>query len=235
MSQPLSKPRILAIESAGFCIVHKPAGWTVQRAESNPGLLHWLRETLGDSAYPVHRLDAGTTGLVLFALTESTNRALSLAFAERKVTKTYLAVSDQAPRKKQGWIKGDMAPSRRGQWKLLRTQQNPAVTSFSSLSLAPGIRGFVMHPKTGKTHQLRVALKSLGSPIIGDQRYGGTPHPVMHLHAWQLGFELAGQVYNYQAAPEGGWFDLWCEQGLPEPSEGVTKKKTEHKGAIPDD
>ena len=235
MSEPLLQPRVLVEAAAGFCVVVKPAGWTVQRAESNPGLVHWLRDELGSMAYPVHRLDLGTTGLVVFALSEAVNRELSLAFAERRVSKAYLAVSDQAPRKKQGWVRGDMAPSRRGQWKLLRSQNNPAVTSFTSLSLAPGIRGFVLHPKTGKTHQLRVALKSLGSPIIGDQRYGGTPHPLMHLHAWQLSFVLAEQPYQFQVAPEGGWFDLWCEQGLPDVKLGVTKKPAENKGAAADD
>lgn len=235
MNDPLLQPRILEESPAGFCVVVKPPGWTVQRDESNPGLLHWLRDELGASAYPVHRLDLATTGLVVFALNESVNRALSQAFAERRVSKTYLAVSDRVPRKKQGWIRGDMAPSRRGQWKLLRSQHNPAETYFTSLSLAPGIRGFVLHPKTGKTHQIRVALKSLGSPIIGDQRYGGTAHVQMHLHAWQLGFELAGQTFLFKAAPSGGWFDSWCEMGLPESGQGVTKTAGGNKGAITDD
>ncbi|MHA7879588.1 MAG: pseudouridine synthase [Saccharospirillum sp.] len=227
------QPDIVGQAPAGFCVVAKPAGWTVQRSEASPGLLHWLRETLGAEAYPVHRLDAGTTGLVLFALTEQANRALSQAFAERRVRKTYLAVSDKAPRKKQGWVRGDMAPSRRGQWKLLRSQKNPAITAFQSVSIAPGVRGFVLLPKTGKTHQLRVALKSLGSPIIGDARYGGSAHPKLHLHAWRLGFTLNGKDYEYELAPSGGWFDRWCEQGLPETATEATKTASTDKGARP--
>ena len=92
--------------------------------------------------YPVHRLDKVTSGLVLLARDTEANRELSMAFAERKVEKAYLAISDQKPLKKQGWVKGDMIKGRRGAWMLTRSQDNPAVTRFVSQPLETGGRLF---------------------------------------------------------------------------------------------
>jgi tRNA pseudouridine32 synthase/23S rRNA pseudouridine746 synthase len=204
------KPYIIE-QHEGFCFVYKPIGWTVQRDEQAPSVLVWLSETLSQPCYPVHRLDKPTSGVLIVALTREANQQLSQAFASRAVTKTYLAISDQKPKKKQGWIKGDMGPSRRGQFKLLRSQDNPAATYFESESIAPGVRGFKLHPKTGKTHQLRVAMKSIGSPILGDKLYAGTPADRLYLHAWKLSFTYHEQLYQVTANPEGRLFTQWIE------------------------
>jgi tRNA pseudouridine32 synthase/23S rRNA pseudouridine746 synthase len=208
-----TKPTIVA-DQPDFWVVNKPIGWTVQRDEQAPSVLQWLEETYGAKVYPVHRLDKPTSGLLLVAKTTVGNRALSQAFAERGVEKTYLALSDKKPLKKQGWVKGDMAVSRRSQWKLLRTLVNPAVTQFTSTLLANGLRGFILHPKTGKTHQLRVALKSLGCPILGDSLYAGSASDRVYLHAWKIAFQFQDTQYQYQIDPTDGLFSDW----QPEPS-----------------
>lgn len=204
----LFEPEIFA-EHEDFWIISKPAGWTVQRDSVAPSVLEWLQQATGNKPLPVHRLDKPTSGLLLVARNDDANRTLSLAFAERSVTKTYLAISDRKPKKKQGWVKGDMAPSRRGQWKLLRTQEKPAITQFSSYLLEAPMRGYVLHPKTGKTHQLRVAMKSLGCPILGDQRYGGTEAERLYLHAWQLEFRYHDQQYSYRLDPAADGLAQW--------------------------
>lgn len=206
---------VLLHTNTDFCVVAKPQGWTVQRSENQAGLLDWAREQLGGDIYPVHRLDRPTSGLVLMARNTEANRRLSGLFQAQAVRKQYVAVSDRKPQKKQGWVIGDMERSRRGQWRLLRSRENPSATWFQSCSLAPSIRGFELYPKTGKTHQLRVALKSLGSPILGDQRYGGTPAERVYLHAHRLSFRFDEQDWDFQAAPEGEWFERWAELGLP--------------------
>ena len=120
--------------------------------------------------------------------------------------KTYLALSDRRPAKKQGLVKGGMEKSRRGAWKLTRGDgANPAVTRFHSQSIAPNLRLFVLQPQTGKTHQLRVAMKSLGSPILGDTLYGGTPAERLFLHAWRLEFEYRGGAFSVCAPLDGRW------------------------------
>jgi len=87
--------------------------------------------------------------------------------------------------------------ARNGSWKLLRSVENPAVTQFFSFGLTPGLRLYLLKPHTGKTHQLRVALKSLGVPLLGDTRYGADKSDRAYLHAWQLAFELDGKSYQF--------------------------------------
>jgi tRNA pseudouridine32 synthase/23S rRNA pseudouridine746 synthase len=102
-----------------------------------------------------------------------------------------------------------MEKSRRGGWKLLHSRVNPAVTWFDSVSLAPGLRLYLLRPYTGRTHQLRVALKSLGAPILGDALYGPAQHDSDrgYLHAALLSFALDGQRWTYTCLPSHGqWF-----------------------------
>lgn len=202
-------------ETADFWVISKPTGWTVQRDADAPSILQWLNDQQ-QTAYPVHRLDKPTSGLLLVARNTAANQCLSQAFARRDVSKTYLALSDARPKKKQGWIRGDMKPARRSQWKLLRQQTNPAVTQFRSSALGDGLRGFVLWPKTGKTHQLRVAMKSLGCPIIGDTLYGGSRSDRLYLHAWQLCFDYQGHEYRFQINPDDDLFHYWFQQQPPD-------------------
>jgi len=208
---PGHNPEIID-EQTDFWVINKPSGWTVQRDEQAQSVLQWLLDETGQKGFPVHRLDKPTTGILLVAKTTEGNRQLSKAFADKRIEKVYVAVADQKPRKKQGWVKGDMAVSRRSQWKLLRSTENPAITQFTSEAISDGYRGYILHPKTGKTHQLRVAMKSLGSPILGDKIYGGTESERLYLHAWKIKFELNEQTFEYQINPVGGWFDQWPEK-----------------------
>lgn len=192
-------------ETQDFILVNKAPGIDMHDDQDVPGLVTRVTEFLSCRVYPVHRLDKVTSGIVLLAKTEEANKALSMAFAERRVEKLYLAISDKKPKKKQGWIKGDMIKGRNGSWRLTHSMENPAITSFQSTSLAlPQHRLFFIHPFTGKTHQIRVALKSLGSPILGDIRYGGSESERVFLHAFRLKFILAGKEYTAEAWPEWG-------------------------------
>ncbi len=155
--------------------------------------------------YPVHRLDKGTSGLMVFARTAGAARELGDAFAMGQVQKFYLALSKHKPKKKQGAVKGGMQKARRGAWKLVSGKDNYAHSQFFSRGLGQGYRLFLWRPRTGRTHQLRVAMKSLGSPILGDVMYGcheesHKPEQI-HLHAYQLAFQLSGKDYRYQLDP----------------------------------
>jgi len=197
----------LVAEGPGFLVIDKDPGLDFHDCEGRPGLCSRVRDWLGRPVYPVHRLDKETSGLLLMALNRDSAAALAGLFRERAVRKYYVALSDLAPHKKQGLIQGDMVRSRRGSWKLTRTMERPARTRFLSWSALPGLRLFVLKPLTGRTHQLRVAMKSLGAPILGDPLY----HPTvpsrpdrMYLHAHSLSFTLAGQEYAYECAPSVG-------------------------------
>lgn len=201
-----------------FIIVAKAAGQGFHDEQTEqglkPGLCRLLHEQLlasGESnseVYPVHRLDKVTSGVLVFARSSAAAALLSEEFAHRRVEKYYLALSDRKPKKKQGSIIGDMVKARRGTWKLLPQKQAPAKTQFYSHSIADNLRLFCLRPYSGKTHQLRVALKSLASPICGDSAYGGSQSDKgrefkrVFLHSFLLAFNYQGKNYEYRCLPE---------------------------------
>jgi tRNA pseudouridine32 synthase/23S rRNA pseudouridine746 synthase len=188
-----------------FYVIAKHPGVSFHRQGDEPGLMETLRAQLADDAlWPVHRLDRLTSGLLLVARSAEVASSLAEAFATREVEKYYLALSDRKPQKKQGLVKGDMAKGRGGAWRLLPSSGNPAITQFFSFSLAPGLRLFLLRPHSGKTHQLRVALKSLSAPILGDELYGGTPADRGYLHAYSLVFALDGERFRFVCPPRHG-------------------------------
>ena len=198
----------LLFENSDFIVVAKPAGMNFH-SEEEAGFVVLAKALAGaDELYPVHRLDKMTSGLVLLAKTKTAAQRFGEMFENREVEKYYLAVSLRKPKKKQGWIKGDMEKARRGDWKLAKTAENPAVTRFLSAPLREGERAFLVKPYTGKTHQIRVALKSLGSPIAGDERYADKSEAQKeergYLHAYALRFAFGGETFAFVAPPETG-------------------------------
>ena len=192
----------LPVDGAGNSAENEACSYKGNYKES---LLDILKSQLGyDILLPVHRLDKVTSGLILVAKSRAACSTLSQLFSSREVDKFYLALSNRKPKKKQGWIIGDMAKSRDGSWKLIKSKNNPAITQFFSYSSGKGQRIFIVKPTTGKTHQIRVALKSLGSPIVGDQRYSKETADRTYLHAYCLNFSYLGNSYQYMHYPVTG-------------------------------
>lgn len=188
-----------------FYLINKHAGVSFHREGEEAGLLDGVRAELADEAlWPVHRLDRITSGLILLARSSEVASQLGAAFAAHQVEKYYLALSDRKPQKKQGLIKGDMDKGRGGAWRLLGSQANPAITQFFSFSVQPGLRLFLLRPHSGKTHQLRVALKSQSAPILGDTLYGGSAADRGYLHAYALRFSLDGEDFAFVCPPDQG-------------------------------
>lgn len=194
----------LVYYNADFVLAYKPAEASFHGDQTERGFAAQLQAELGESLYPVHRLDRMTSGLILFARHVDAARALGAQFQQGEIAKYYLAISDQQPGKKQGWIKGLMEKGRNGAWKLSRNQGVLAVTQFFSSGLGQGLRVFVVRPRTGRTHQIRVALKSVGSPIVGDARYGGSDADRGYLHAWALRLQWQGQTLSFIEPPREG-------------------------------
>lgn len=188
-----------------FYLINKQPGVSFHREGEEDGLLDAVRAALPDQAlWPVHRLDRLTSGLLLLARSQAVASQLGAAFAGHAVEKYYLALSDRKPQKKQGLVKGDMDKGRGGSWRLLSTQHNPAITQFFSFSVQPGLRLFLLRPHSGKTHQLRVAMKSQAAPILGDARYGGGTADRGYLHAYALRFTLDGEAFCFLCPPDQG-------------------------------
>ncbi|MDW6003838.1 TIGR01621 family pseudouridine synthase [Vibrio mangrovi] len=194
--------RILFVHS-DFVLIHKYPGVSVHKDDGETMLVHEIRQALGSGPlYLVHRLDKMTSGLLLLARSAEAARILSTCFAERMVEKYYLAIGSKKPKKKQGLICGDMVRSRRSGWMLTTGQSNPAITQFFSTAGEDGERLFICRPLTGKTHQIRVALKSIGSAIVGDSIYNSSSEADRgYLHAYALKFPYAGEWHSFICDP----------------------------------
>lgn len=196
-------------QTEDFVIIDKPQGVSVHKDDAEIGLTTLVAKQLQVAqVWLVHRLDKSTSGLLLLALNREAAAELSTLFAEHQIQKIYLALAREKPKKKQGLIRGDMVRTRRGMWKLTPTQTQPAITRFYSVSCESKLRLFVLKPQTGKTHQLRVAMKSLGSPILGDPLYGDKTERVdrCYLHAAVLAFTFRGRFFQCVSAPKEGHF-----------------------------
>lgn len=202
----MSAPFQLVAETADFVVLDKAAGVSFH-SEEGAGLVVQAEQALGFKLFAVHRLDKVTSGLIILARSSAVAAQLTSLFTRHQIEKYYLALSLSKPAKKQGWVKGDMVAARRGAWKLLKTQHNPAVSYFISQGFADSpVRAFLIKPYSGKTHQIRVALKSVGAAIAGDSLYQGGAADRVYLHAFALRFWLAGVEYQYQSEPTVGQY-----------------------------
>lgn len=196
----------IVAEHPDFLVLDKSAGVPVHREADQPGLMDVLRDQYGEGLHLVHRLDQMTSGLLLIARHAAAARRFGELFQSREIQKIYFGLTDRKPKRKQGWIVGDMEKGRDGNWRLLPTTQQPAVTFFFSYGLGNGTRLLIMRPLTGKTHQLRVAMKSEGAPLLGDPRYS-TSQTVAdrgYLHATALRFYWQGQLQQFYSPPFTG-------------------------------
>ncbi|CAJ1945118.1 unnamed protein product [Cylindrotheca closterium] len=178
-------------ESDRILIVDKPSGISHHNDEADaPGVVTVVRHQQQKRLWGVHRLDKVTSGILIFAKDAEMASHLATAFAEGKIQKIYVGVSAKLkPKKRQGWVKGGMSRSRNKSWKLIRDpkdKENFAKTRFFTAKLSPkyesdqvqddddSTRKFtciLFRPFTGRTHQLRVAAKSVGLALLGDPIY----------------------------------------------------------------
>jgi len=122
----------------------------------------------------VHRLDAGTSGVVLFAKTRAAHRALSLSFQERRARKTYRALVWGHPVPAKGAIDHALGRDPKDGRKMrVWAGGKPSVTRYATLRRFSSVADLELHPETGRTHQIRVHLSAKGHPIVGDDFYGG--------------------------------------------------------------
>jgi len=209
----------VVFEDADVVVINKNAGLVVHPGAGNPtgtmvnGALARFPEmaSAGDPLRPgvVHRLDAGTTGLMVMAKTQAAYEALVDALSKREVKRTYLALVWGHPTVLSGTIDAPIGrdqkdPTRMGvvvDGKAARTRFE--VKSKFDLPLPSSL--VECNLETGRTHQIRVHLESIGHPVVGDSTYGGArsslsaPRPM--LHALQLAFlhPISGQSMSFEA------------------------------------
>ena len=163
-------------------VVCKPPGLAVTPIPASPSCVELLT-----GARAVHRLDVETSGLVVLAHTDEGAARAGRLFAEGRVEKSYAAMGTLRPGAVLSGQGTCTVPL--GDWRRGRVQVGvgkPAVTVWAVRWSDGDRRGVVARPKTGRTHQIRAHLGSLGLPLDGDDPYGGIPAPRLCLHAWAL-------------------------------------------------
>ncbi|NCP66627.1 MAG: TIGR01621 family pseudouridine synthase [Paraglaciecola sp.] len=210
-------PLDVVFDHEDFVVINKPCNFSVQNEVEHPGLLPLVCQKLNiDKLWLVHRLDKITSGLWILAKNEAAAGTFGKLFENRLMEKFYVAIAAKKPKKKQGTVSGGMKKARDGQWMLDHSTANLATTQFYSFSLASHRRLFLLKPLTGKTHQIRVMMKSLGSPILGDKLYKGEDADRAYLHAYALRFQYQDQAITLTLPPSVGenFIDNDCQQQL---------------------
>jgi RluA family pseudouridine synthase len=167
-------------ETADWVAVDKPAGISTQpaRDRQNRSLEELLRAKYRE-VFVVHRIDTGTSGVVVFARNKAAAARLSALFASRSVRKVYLAV-----------IEGSIPHELIIESPIGGKDAHTIVRPLKELGGKTLVEAEIL---TGRMHQIRIHLKSIERPVVGDRRYGSSmPAPRMLLHAWKLEHEEFG-------------------------------------------
>jgi len=154
--------------------VMKPAGVAAipEKRDDQSCLSALLSAQLQTSVMPVHRLDKEVSGVMLYALHPEAHRFLNTAFEKREVHKTYQALVHGVMAEDQGVITRPIREFGSGRMGVDDLTGKPSETRFSVLKRSDRFTLVELYPQTGRRHQLRVHLYSIGHPIVGDTRYG---------------------------------------------------------------
>ena len=204
-------------------VINKPVGLlTHSKGAFNPEatVASWLgprtADLSGERAGIVHRLDRATSGILIGAKTTAALAWLQKQFSQRKVKKTYIAIVEGTLDPKEAIIdmpieRNPKSPAR------FRTgsKGKPAITRYKVLQTNNNYSLLELTPQTGRTHQLRVHLKHIGHPIVGDSFYDGQPAERLFLHAKSLEITLPNKERKVFTAPVPASFAAFLKDSQP--------------------
>jgi len=221
---PEALPLSIVYEDDDLVVVDKPAGMVVHvGAGVKSGtlvnaLLHHIQSlsTEGGELRPgiVHRLDRMTSGLVIVAKNDAAHHALAAQFKSREIHKTYLALVHGRVAKDSGEVASTVGrdPARRVRMKAGGIAPRESLTRYRVMKRFPHFTLLEAEPRTGRTHQIRVHLASIGHPVVGDTLYGAPaklrlaggeeptlPRTFLHAAALEFGHPLSGSPISLKA------------------------------------
>jgi len=168
---------LIVVDKAAGMVVHPaPGNWTGTLVNALMGRGEPLAEGTGgaERAGLVHRLDKDTSGLLIVAKTETAHRHLSAALAARRITRRYAAVTWGHLASDQITVDKPIARDPRDRTRMAIVSEGKAAkTDFARLARFDAVDLLRAHLHTGRTHQIRVHLASVGHPVVGDDTYGG--------------------------------------------------------------
>ncbi len=217
--QPEAIPLNIVHEDDCLIVVDKPPGMVVHPAPGHAGgtlvnaLLYHCKDLAGIGGVErpgiVHRLDKDTSGLIVAAKTEACMQSLTLQFKERDIQKVYLALAKGTFAPQTGVIEAPIGRHKTHRKKMSTRAPigREATTRYEVIRQCDGFAYVRLVPKTGRTHQLRVHLASLGHPILGDRLYGGTlgpglpqmPRQALHAHRLELTHPATGNLLQLES------------------------------------
>jgi tRNA pseudouridine32 synthase/23S rRNA pseudouridine746 synthase len=191
-------------ETDDYLAVDKPEG-AVSVGSAGGGLPELLAAGHPGRLFPVHRLDRGASGVIVFAKNAAAHRHLNGEFDRRAVAKTYLACVDGVLEVTSGRINAPIREFGSGRMGVDPRRGKPSTTEWKLAERLDDATLLRVHPATGRRHQIRVHLYHIGHPILGDPRYGDRVRqerfPRLMLHALAIGFALpSGERVDIEAA-----------------------------------
>lgn len=193
----MKAPEII-FESTALIVINKESGII---SEQNPfealSAESQVRHYLGQGLKPpfvgvAHRLDRVTSGLLIFAKKKSALKQLNQWFADRKIQKTYLAITSTPPKPAKGILEHHLFTDKSAKKTLVydhpKGGTKPARLHYRTLEVNEHGTLLEIKPSTGRFHQIRAQLSYIGCPILGDEKYGGSPliPNAIALHAWKI-------------------------------------------------
>jgi tRNA pseudouridine32 synthase/23S rRNA pseudouridine746 synthase len=177
-----NEPLKLLADNARWLVVDKPAGIaSIPARDEDPAdsLRHRLQEQLGVPLWVVHRIDRETSGAIIYARDADAHRTLNLAFQRGQVGKTYHAWTAGVPPTTEGRIDAPMHHARKGKMRPAQPGEPGAIAACTDYAVEQqwaigdaAIARVRCHPRSGRQHQIRVHLRSIGCPILHDALYG---------------------------------------------------------------
>ena len=211
--------KITIFQNNEILILNKPFGLAVQGGTGIESHIDgYLQSAFFNSNFSprlVHRLDRETSGVLVVALTRKTAVHLSNLFQERKVNKTYWAITDGSPSKDKGDINFDIKMGEN------KDNLNALTRYYKILNLNDKISWIAFQPVTGRTHQIRQHASMSSFPIVGDKKYGrhtkeGLLFKKLHLHSQSVDFmNVNGDILHFEASLPKHMEETWKKYNLP--------------------